>query len=351
MAWGEGRIFKRGSVYWLAYYCDGKEVRESSKTDNLKAARDILHERVASTRKGELAPREAALTFNDLEADILHDYELNNRPRSLVRLSQALNHLRGFFRGYRIARITTASVREYILQRKNEEASNGTINVEIAALKRMLRLAHDANRIGRVPFIPLLVCRNARQGFFDHSTFLAVKSHLPEDVSRMVSFLYLSGWRIGEAMNLQWRDVDWNGRVIVLRREHSKNAQSRTLALRGELLELVGALRKLRRLDCLYVFHHNGQQMRHTYTYGHWKQACREAGQSGRIIHDLRRTAIRNMVRAGVPTNVVMSQTGHLTDSVFRRYDIVSEIDLAQAQERLDAYLTAQTATPQEQAK
>jgi integrase len=67
-----------------------------------------------------------------------------------------------------------------------------------------------------------------------------------------------------------------------------------------------------------------------------WKHAVEAAGCPGRIPHDLRRTAVRNLVRAGIPQTVAMSLTGHKTDSVFRRYDIVSAIDLKDAARRLD---------------
>jgi integrase len=74
------------------------------------------------------------------------------------------------------------------------------------------------------------------------------------------------------------------------------------------------------------------------------KSACRKAGCPGRIPHDLRRTAIRNLVRAGVPERVAMRMTGHKTASMFQRYNIVSDGDLREAARKLDAVSNAKTA-------
>ena len=68
-----------------------------------------------------------------------------------------------------------------------------------------------------------------------------------------------------------------------------------------------------------------------------WKTACEKAGVPGRLLHDLRRSAVRNLERAGVSRSVAMKMTGHKTESVYRRYAIVSESDLRKAAVKLAA--------------
>ena len=143
---------------------------------------------------------------------------------------------------------------------------------------------------------------------------------------------------------LEWRDVDLSGRVVRLRPEISKNKDGRLLPLKGELLQVIERVKEGRRPDCHYVFHLDGQPVGDFRRA--WKTACKAAGLNGIIVHDLRRTAVRNMVRAGIPERVAMSLSGHKTRSIFDRYNIVSEADLAQATERLKAHLEEQPKAP-----
>lgn len=86
--------------------------------------------------------------------------------------------------------------------------------------------------------------------------------------------------------------------------------------------------------ECSFVFHDHGREMKSFYKS--WRRACQDAGLSGKFCHDFRRTAVRNLVRAGVPERVAMMITGHKTREVFERYNIVSEGDLAEAARRID---------------
>jgi integrase len=240
--------------------------------------------------------------------------------------------------------ISTDRVRGYISLRQAEESSNASINRELSALKRMFSLAVQSGKLSSKPYVPALAENNARQGFLDHGSFLTLRGRLPDYLKDPVTFLYLSGWRVSEMRALEWRDVDAAGKLVRLRPEVSKNKDGRLLPLRGELLEIIQRGRERRVSECPFVFHRKGRPI------GDFKKAwatAREAAKLvGLLIHDLRRTAVRNYVRAGVPERVAMSLSGHKTRSVFDRYNIVSETDLIQASEKLQSHLNRQPKSP-----
>jgi len=337
---GMGRVFQRGPVLWIGYYHRGREIRESSHSESEAQARKLLKKRLGEIGRGRLiGPVEEKVTFEEMAQDFLRDYETNGK-RSIRSAKLSITHLGGFFGLDRALDIRTDRVRAYISHRQEEGASNGSINRELAALKRMFSLAMQAGKLSSRPYIPSLEENNARQGFLDHGSFLALRDALPDYLRDPVTFLYLSGWRVGEMRALEWRDVDLEGMMIRLRPEISKNKDGRLLPLSGELLEIVERAKEMRKTDCLSLFHLNGQPIGDFRKS--WKKACEAAGLNGVILHDFRRTAIRNLVRAGVPERVAMSLSGHKTRSIFDRYDIVNEDDLAQATKKLQAHLQRQ---------
>jgi integrase len=197
-------------------------------------------------------------------------------------------------------------------------------------------------KVVRVPYIPMLKEKNVRKGFFEHGEFLTLRRELPEYLRPVLTFGYFTGAREGEALNLKWNQVDLEARTVHFEPGTTKNDQPRTIPLSGELLETLrtqGAIRDSYFPECDYVFFRKGRKIGNFQRA--WKSACTRAGIPGKLFHDLRRSAVRNMVRAGVPERVAMAISGHKTRAVFDRYNIVAERDLHEAARRLDAYLTA----------
>lgn len=337
---GMGRILKRGTTYWIAYYHRGKEFRESSRSDIEAQARKFLKKRIGEVAGGQLiGPSEERVSFDDLTDLLLTDYEINGK-RSIESVRLSIKHLRGYFGFARAIDITADRVSKYVRERQQEAAANGSINRELAALKRAFTLATRAGRLRSAPYIPLLEENNSRRGFVDHGSFLALREGLPVHLKDPVSFLYLSGWRVSEMRTLEWRDVDLADHQVRLRPEESKNKDGRVLPLRGELREIFERARRNRRPECPYVFHESGTPIGDFRKA--WKTACKQAGIAVLIVHDLRRTAVRNMVRAGIPERVAMELSGHKTRRIFDRYNIVSDEDLSAATDRLEDHLTRQ---------
>jgi integrase len=334
-----GRVFKRGPVYWVAYYHRGKEYRESSESENESAAKKLLKKRIGEVAQGRLlGANQDRLTFDDLALALLADYQINGR-RSARSARLSISHLRKFFDFDRAVDITTDRIKAYAAERQAAHAANASINRELAALKRMFSLAAQDGRLSNTPYVPSLEEDNARQGFVDHGAFVSLQANLPEYLRDPITFLYLSGWRLGEMKALEWRDVDLAGKVVRLRPEISKNKDGRLLPLSGELLEILGRAHEKRRPDCPFVFHRDGEPIGDFRKA--WSTACKAAGLHPILVHDLRRTAVRNMVRAGISDRVAMTLSGHRTRSVFDRYNIVSESDLAAAAEQLQSHLAA----------
>jgi integrase len=189
--------------------------------------------------------------------------------------------------------------------------------------------------------------RNVRTGFFERGQLERVLDLLPPAVRPAVQFAYITGWRIpSEVLPLQWRHVDFEARVVRLDPHTTKNDEGRTFPFTDALQQLLEAQKaehdrlKAQEVLCPWVFHRTGKKVkskRITRFTKAWRKACEKAGTPGRIPHDLRRTAVRNLVRAGVPERVAMQLTGHKTRSVFERYNIVSECDLTEAAKKLNA--------------
>ncbi len=339
---GKGMIYPRGNVWWIKFYDNGRPRYESSGSRKETDAKRLLSLRVGQVVEGKCpAPEAQRATFEDLARDLENEYRVNGR-RSLRSLKGRIKHLGRFFGSFRAGAITTREIQGYVVMRQDEGASNATVNRELAVLRRMFNLAAKATppQIGKVPYVPMLKEGPPRQGFFELDDFLKIRDALPGHLKPLVTFAYHTGWRKSEVINLKLDQVDLHTAAVRLEPGTTKNEQARTIFLTGELLDVVQQQREIRdRLypDCPWVFFSEGKQIKSFRRS--WNTACRQVGLEGKILHDFRRSAIRNMVRAGIPERVAMDLSGHKTRSVFERYNIVSETDRLEAANRLDQYL------------
>ena len=370
-----GELRQRGKIWWIRYYRNGRRYEESSGSEKKGTAIDLLKIREGDGARGvPVTPKIGRLRFEEAAADVVNDYKTNGK-RSLDEVERRIRlHLEPWFGARRLAALSTSDVRAYISKRQADTilvrkartirtrkqvteipevrrpVSAAEINRELTILKRLFSLAIQAGKLLHKPHIPLLHEDNTRTGFFELEQFSSLLAHLPAPLCPVVEFAYITGWRIAsEILPLQWRQVDLKAGEIRLDPGTTKNREGRVFPLTDDLRRLLETqhaehvrLKKAGQIEPWVFFRmvaekRGGQkQPKPIRAFNKaWKAACIAAGCPGRIPHDLRRTAVRNMVRRGVPERVAMQLTGHKTRSVFERYNIVSDGDLRTAATQL----------------
>jgi integrase len=392
-----GMIYLRGDTYWIKYYRNGKPYRESARTKKETDARKFLKKREGEVADGRFRGlRAEKVKFEEISKDLITDYEVNKR-KSIVHAKIRVKHLDDFFKGMRVNDIDTPTVSRYVVMRRDQGAENATVNRELAALKRAFSLAVKCTppKALHAPYIPMLKENNTRSNFFEQEDYHMMMDTLPDYLRPIFAASYFTGWRKEELLSLTWaNNVNLFERKLTLAAGTTKNGKARTAFMPEPLYEILRAQYSASTHDypeCPFVFHKAGERIGDFRNA--WAQAlvtcgykatfkCRDCGATveidvgqrwkkdgqtlyvadgevrkgkkaiwqkiacshcqserfqrwGRVFHDNRRTAVRNLTRTGTPEGVAMEQTGHLTRSVFERYNIVSENDLRGAAERL----------------
>jgi integrase len=326
-------------------YCgpkpDGRRglIRESSRTQDEEKARKILATRVRQVANdgdgiAEFeGPAARRVTVAVLFDELLAAYRLKGikgLDRVWYRIREG-SPLRDTFGARQAREVTSARVTAYILARRAEGKANATINREVELLKRAFSLAVASGRVVRSPRFPARLPEdNVRQGFFEAADLAKLLPFLPEPLDDIARFASLTGWRRGELLGLRWEWVNLESREVTLPASHSKNGRARVLALEGGLLA-IAKRQRARGVGAEWVFHRRGKPIHPSTFKKQWKAAREKAGLSEKLFHDFRRTAARNLTAAGVPEQVAMKVTGHVTNSMFRRYSIVTTEDVREA--------------------
>ena len=369
-----GQIYQRGRRWWVKYYLNGRPIRESTGVASdgpapPRKARGFLKRREGRAEAGlAVLPRADRVRYEEAAKDLRVHYETTG-SRDPDEAGKRLKHLDAFFLGRRLVNISGADAAAYVAHRQKEAVANGTINRELAVLSKMLRLAYENGKLLRLPVIRKLKEAPPRSGFLEPEQFAAVCRRLPEDLRVAVVVGYVFGWRVQEVLGLERRHVDLDRGTLALDPGSTKNDEGRIVymppdvkaVVAAQLARVDGLQRKLQRIVPWVFPNLRGARepnpgRRRVPVLGErrgdfkkaWATACRKAGVPGMLRHDMRRSAVRNMVNAGVPERVAMTVTGHKTRSVFDRYHIVSPGDLQDVARRLtgtfSGTVTVQTA-------
>jgi len=342
---GMGRVYLRGETWWIQFSVNGQRHRESSNSPDRADAVRLLKRRLHETQVGKPMGVGHRTTLGDLLAMVVADYEVNGR-RSIKRVRIAVNRLKEFFDSdCKTEDLTVDRITAFKAARL-EQVSAGCVNYECAILRRAFTLAVEAGKVAVAPKIKMLHFNNARQGFFEREQFEAVLRHLPDYLKSVVQCAYLTGWRTqSELLTRLWKHVDFDNGWLRLEVGETKNDEGREFPMLPELRTILEAQREhVSRLERVlgrvipHVFvHDDGRPIGPGYRNA-WIKACRRAGLPGKLIHDFRRSAVRNLERAGISRSASMKMTGHKTESVFRRYAITDSAVLQEAGEKLSKW-------------
>jgi len=254
-----GRVFRRkrkqtdgsrveAGPWWIEFYANGKQVRESSKSFRYGDGLALLRKRQADLTNGKFNVRPAErITVAELLNDLKLDFEINGKSVDWLRYVDG--HLRPFFGSTRASAVTTAQIRQYMAQRRAQGVANSTINRELGRLHRAFTLGMESTppKVYGVPLIPKLEENNVRKGFFEWNDFIRLRNELPSHLRPLITFGFETGCRKGEILGLRWDQVDLIGRMIRLEPGETKNDEGRTIPIMSdEMFSMLVEQKKLR---------------------------------------------------------------------------------------------------------
>jgi integrase len=357
---GNGSIYQQPgcSTYSIQFYgANGKRHRESTGTDDYQTAQKKLREKLSKIDKGEpIEPkRKHQITCGELYPELKRDYIIQGR-KSLDTIERRWRrHLQPWFADRAARNVDGDALGGYIDHRLEEKAKPATINRELACLKTMLRIGQPKHKY-ILPVFPHLTENNVRTGFVEQDDFENLRRVATEPWLRLfLEMAFECGWRKRELLNLRVRQANPQTALIRLDAGETKNSEGREVTMTQAIRELV-RLAIVKKGAADYVLTRGDGKPVKDFRKA-WQNLCVQAGLSrwvcracektvvdkncecggkklkyvGRIVHDFRRSAARELRRVGVAESTIMEIGGWKTSAMFKRYAIKDPRDIAAA--------------------
>ena len=379
---GQGSMFQYpGCKRWvIQYYVDGQRKREATGLTSRQEAQKVLHARLTAVAKGEPITIKA-VRVDDCYPLLLQSAKWIGRPDKVPGLAMRWKHLQPFFGNMLASRITPAVVDQYRRGRTAKGVEQATVDRELTYLRAILRAAYKQCVLATAPYIPLSGIDNKRTGFASDAELDALRQAAENTgelwLQTVVELASVCGTRRANLLGLTVAQCDFEAGLVRLPKTKNGHALElpMTVALRSLLVKGCSGKKPadqvLTRSDGSVVRDPRVAWWALCCSVGLGRWQCRTAKCShsqvsrfgacpkchavhykyvGLHLHDLRRTAVRNLRRAGVSEQVAMTITGHRTAAVFKRYDIVNNDDKRNALAQLSEFKVALKMAQQAQA-
>jgi integrase len=358
---GTGSIFLQpgSSIWWYQIWINGKRQRGSTGCRTKREADAFVRRKLAEYSVGLSSPESQKVTVKELVEDVLLRNKNNGNKTVADDESRWKNHLKPFFGHLRATQVSSDLIDRYINKRKSDQTrsrtapENGTINRELALVKSAFNHGTEQTppKVRFVPHFNMLEENNVRRGFLQDEQYLRLSRECAVEgvwLAGLFETAFAYGWREDELLALRVGQLDLLGKIIDL--GETKNGDQRMIHMTEHVFQCLVRCVAGKKPDDFVFTRDDGSRVRDFRQA--WWNACIRAGlgrfecrdcdsnvsegrrcstcQSkkkakyiGLKFHDLRRTGIRNMSRKGIPEKVGMLISGHRTDSVYRRYNIV----------------------------
>jgi integrase len=332
--------------YFLDYYLETDGIKRRKRVRLGQVPFDLVKRVYAKHLEAMIENRflakKSTVTFDEAAAEFM--VYSRSRKKSFHNDEMVMRNLRAFFQGSPLENLTLNRLERYFefrraqRERKGYTLSGATLNREAACLRAIINRAVNN---GQIEKNPLRVFKKFKE--FPRSRTLIgdeyqrLISHCLPHMKPIIEFAYVTAMRRGEILNLKWKQVDFQNKVILLEASSTKTQEKREIPLDDGLLNLIGQFPK--RDENGHVFTYKGRPVKELKTS--FKSTCARAGIKDFRFHDLRHCGITNMRKAGVPDNVIMSISGHKTAVMFRRYDAIDRMDRQDAMKRVRRLKTA----------
>ncbi len=358
---GTGSIFLQpgSSIWWYQIWVNGKRERGSTGCRSKREADAFVRRKLAEYSVGLSSLETQKVTLKELVEDVLLRNKNNGNKTVADDESRWKNHLEPFFGHLRATQVSSDLIDRYINKRKTDQTrsktapENGTINRELALLKSAFNHGTEQTppKVRFVPHFNMLEENNVRRGFLQDEQYLRLSSECAVEgiwLAGLFETAYAYGWREDELLALRVGQLDLLGKIIDL--GETKNGDQRMIHMTEHVFQCLVRCVAGKKSDDFVFTRDDGSRIK-DFRQAWWNACiraglgrfeCRDCGSNvsegrkcttceskkkakyiGLKFHDLRRTGIRNMSREGIPEKVGMLISGHKTDSVYRRYNIV----------------------------